>query len=260
MKPLARILFQGCPLCADKGIKSRRTADCSKHPLYKPVISPEMTWLECAGCGHFYTDGHHSPEALAAIFADTNETQKVGYAFEAQRSIAARMVDKVLPFADRGDWCDVGFGNGALLFAAAEYGFFPVGLDLRSENVAVLQGIGIEAHCLDLLGLDQPGRFSVISLCDVLEHMPFPAAGLKAAHRLLRDGGVLFASMPNLDSMAWNFLDSMNANPYWGELEHYHNFGRDRLYALLAENGFEPLRYGVSERYRVGMEVVARKL
>jgi hypothetical protein len=48
-------------------------------------------------------------------------------------------------------------------------------------------------------------------------------------------------------------------NPYWGEIEHYHNFGRRRLYALLEEHGFEPARYGVSFRYRACMEVIARR-
>jgi hypothetical protein len=44
-----------------------------------------------------------------------------------------------------------------------------------------------------------------------------------------------------------------------GSIEHYHNFSRSRLYALLRETGFEPVRYGISERYRACMEVIARK-
>jgi predicted SAM-dependent methyltransferase len=78
-------------------------------------------------------------------------------------------------------------------------------------------------------------------------------------HALLKKDGILFLSMPNADAVAWHFLNSQNANPYWGELEHYHNFGRVRLYQLLEENGFEPLRYGISSRYKVCMEIVARK-
>lgn len=87
--------------------------------------------------------------------------------------------------------------------------------------------------------------------------MPYPKDGLRAAHRLLGENGVLFASMPNTQSMAWRALNESNANPYWGEIEHYHNFGRDRLYELLRESGFEPVRYGISERYRACMEVIA---
>ncbi len=65
--------------------------------------------------------------------------------------------------------------------------------------------------------------------------------------------------MPNMDNMVWRLLHANGVNPYWGELEHFHNFSRKRLYALLEEHGFVPLAYYVSERYRVCMEVVAAK-
>jgi hypothetical protein len=90
--------------------------------------------------------------------------------------------------------------------------------------------------------------------------MPFPREGLAAARRLLAPEGVLFLSMPHYDCSAWRMLDALKANPYWGEIEHYHNFSRARLYALLKDMGFEAVHYGVSERYRVCMEIVARRV
>ncbi|MEI6498198.1 MAG: methyltransferase domain-containing protein [Actinomycetota bacterium] len=95
---------------------------------------------------------------------------------------------------------------------------------------------------------------------DVLEHIPYPKVALAAAHRLLERDGVLFASMPNFETVLWQVLDQNSINPYWSEIEHYHNFSRTRLYELLRETGFEPVAYGISERYRTGMEVVARKV
>ena len=173
--------------------------------------------------------------------------------------ISARIVERVARYASLGAWLDVGFGNGSLLFTAEEWGFAPLGLDLRPSSVEAVRRLGIEAQCADLTTLDEPGRFSVVSLADVLEHMPFPRAGLAAAHRLLRPGGVLFLSMPHYDCAAWRLLDAANANPYWGELEHFHNFSRRRLHALLEESGFVPVHYNVSERYRVCMEIIARR-
>jgi predicted SAM-dependent methyltransferase len=94
----------------------------------------------------------------------------------------------------------------------------------------------------------------------VLEHMPFPQNGLVAARRLIRPEGILFVSMPNYNCAAWRLLDACNANPYWGELEHFHNFSRKRLYCLMEQNGFEAIHYGISERYRVCMEVIAKPI
>ena len=169
------------------------------------------------------------------------------------------IVEKVVPLMDRGLWVDVGFGNGSLLFTAEEYGFKPVGLDLRVDNVNALKAIGVEAYCLDLSDLELSEKCSVISMADVLEHVPYPKDTLLAANHLLKEGGVLFLSMPNTENVIWKFMNEQNKNPYWAEMEHYHNFSRTRLYSLLRQSGFEPMRYGISERYRVGMEVVSVK-
>jgi predicted SAM-dependent methyltransferase len=118
---------------------------------------------------------------------------------------------------------------------------------------------GVRTYCEDISTLSLEFQCAVISMADVLEHLPFPRTGLQSANRLLRDDGILFVSMPNMESAVWRALDDNKANPYWGELEHYHNFSRSRLYELLRECGFEPLRYGISERYRACMEIVARK-
>ena len=46
-------------------------------------------------------------------------------------------------------------------------------------------------------------------------------------------------SMPNSDTVIWRALDWQDMNPYWFEIEHYHNFNRARLYDLLEEGGFQ---------------------
>ncbi len=258
--PKPRIAFEGCPLCQSRNTAPLRVADCSRHPLYQPVIAPTMTWLRCNDCSHVFTDGYFAPEVAAIIFAKTNEYQKPGAAFEQNRMISARMVASISQYMSGGVWLDVGFGNGSLLFTAEEWGFTPVGIDLRRSSVEAMRRFGIEAHCIDITALEGENRFSVVSMADVLEHMPFPQQGLAAAHRLLRPDGVLFVSMPNYNCAAWRLLDANDPNPYWGELEHFHNFSRQRLYALMKQMHFEPLHYGVSERYRVCMEVILRRI
>jgi len=257
----SRIAYTACPLCDTPAPQTPIvTADCSRHALYQSPLDPQMRWLQCPACLHMYTDGHYTDAALELIFGQVQDNQRVGHDLENQRAISARMIDRVLPWAHAGAWLDVGFGNGALLLTAAEYGFEPVGLDLRADNVDTIRQLGVQAHCTRMEDWPQPGRFSVISLCDVLEHMPWPAQALRTAHAMLRPGGVLLLSLPNADSVLWTLLSLNRANPYWSELEHYHNFGRARLERLLADCSFDVVRYAVSERYRVGMELVALRL
>lgn len=254
-----RHLYSECPLCNSTRFSVLKKADCSEHPLYNLALSPVMVWNKCDDCSHVFTEGHFTDQACEIIFSKTHEHQKVGNNLENNRIISARMIEKVLPYASEGPWLDVGFGNGSLLFTAQEYGFDPIGVDLRKDNVAALKKLGFEAYCEDITKLDVGRKCSVVSLMDVLEHVPFPRDFLKSIHGLLREDGVLFLSMPNSENIVWDVATLKNANPYWGEIEHYHNFSRSRLYAFLAEFGFEAVRYGVSERYRSCMEVVAVK-
>jgi len=258
-----RQIYSECPLCSGKDIVPICEADWTQHPLFAKTggqLSSLMTWVQCRNCGHQFTEGYFTTEAFSLLMAETNDGQVVNRNFEAQRAVASRMIEKVLPHANHGLWLDVGFGNGALLMAAKEYGFDVVGCDLRESVVTALRAAHIEAHCKDLTQLKLIQKCAVISMADVLEHMPFPKIGLRAAHALLQKKGILLLSMPNIESPVWDLLDQTKSNPYWMEVEHYHNFSRKRLFALLEELGFRPLRYGISERYRVCMEVVAQKL
>ena len=256
----ARVSYSACPLCDAKDIAELLVADCTGHPLYKPALPPRQRWMQCRACGHVFTDGYFSPAALAVLFSATQEGQVPGTDAETQRYVWAKVLDAVQALRPPpGRWLDVGYGNGALMATAAEYGYTVVGLELRPESARRMQALGFEANELEILDYRPAEHFDVVSMADVLEHMPFPKPALARARELLRPGGLLFLSMPNADAYLWRALNEARANPYWAELEHYHNFGRARLHALLRESGFEPLRYGVSERYRACMEIIARR-
>ena len=253
------IPYTRCPLCSGVrwGIKKR--VDCSKYSHFRPPLSPVLEWVECESCGHVFRPEFYTKEAWDVLCERSHPTQRVGVDLELHRSVWARVIDKVLPYQHSGVWLDVGFGSGALLITAVEYGFRGVGIDLRQANVDELNAFGIEAFRRDITAIQVQPLASVISLCDVLEHVQFPIEALEAASRNLITGGVLVVSMPNKDSPVWEWLENKNQNPYWQEMEHFHNFGRDSLYKALAQTGFRPVRFGISERYRVCMEVIAVK-
>ena len=65
---------------------------------------------------------------------------------------------------------------------------------------------GYSAIGLDFNRLDGIAMYDVISMADVLEHMPHPLQSLSRAHALLRPRGLLFLSMPNMDAITWRLL------------------------------------------------------
>ncbi len=217
-----------------------------------------LVWCRCGSCHHVFAKGYFAPEATNSV-RNTPE-RSVGYDIETGRVASARIVGNVARHKAGGDWLDVGVGSASLLFTAEEWGFRPVGVDLYPENVQALKALGYESHCAPIEMLDFPGRFSVVSMADCLERAPFPRAALDAVHRLLQPGGVLFVATPNMATIVWRLLDTGGNNPFWGDIGHYHNFTRERLYALLQTHGFKPVAYAVSEHDHSGMEVIAVKV
>jgi trans-aconitate methyltransferase len=90
--------------------------------------------------------------------------------------------------------------------------------------------------------------------------VPHPRAALGRVQAALRPGGLLLVSCPNMEAASWRAMDLAGANPYWQEIEHFHNFGRASLTRLLAEEGFQAVDYAVSTRYKSCMEVIARRV
>ncbi|MFN8108991.1 MAG: methyltransferase domain-containing protein [Thermoleophilia bacterium] len=103
---------------------------------------------------------------------------------------------------------DVGCGTGFLLEQLAGRGYTGVGVDLSPESVAIAQKRLVDLGVSDRLRAEvgsayEPpeGRFELITLTDVLEHLEDPRACLRALRERLVPGGLLVISTPNRHSL-----------------------------------------------------------
>ena len=95
---------------------------------------------------------------------------------------------------------DLGCGEGILVEELREQGYDALGVDLNYESEAVVRD--------DITNTQfESGRFDVILCLDVLEHLQFEdqVKALKEIRRLLRPGGRLIASLPNLAHFSSRF-------------------------------------------------------
>ena len=263
VKKIQRIIYDSCPLCGSKDFIVELKISCAGHPLHSEALPEMMTWQRCQQCDHSFTDGYFGPDGFQEL-AKKSHAKQVFLSANAEklRLLCSRIVTNVSNVRNSysGRWLDIGFGNGALLLTAKEFGYLPTGLDMRNTSIKMLKPYIDDVRNQDFLEVDELGQYDVISMADVLEHVPFPKPFLIHAHQLLKADGVIFISLPNLSAPIWDILThNNNSNPYWREIEHFHNFSRERLVALLSEHGFEFCHYGISERYRAGMEIIARK-
>lgn len=98
---------------------------------------------------------------------------------------------------------DLGAGQGALSARFAECGCRVLACDYVSENFAASE-FGIEFRCLDLnqdfADLLGAGSADIVSAVEIIEHIENPRHLLRECRKLLRPGGVLVLTTPNIDS------------------------------------------------------------
>ncbi len=246
-----RTAYDGCPLCSGES-SLLRTAKCEP----RNGIHADIDWLRCDSCEHVYASHYFNEFGTAQLLSRVNADGFFGGNLDKQRVLWSRVIERILPHVANkaGRWIDVGVGNGSFLFTADEYGFDAVGIDKRHYILDALKEYGYKAEHADAIEYDYSGA-SVVVLADILEHIPYPKALLSRIREKL--DGALFVSCPNMDSVSWKYLERTGESPYWVELEHYHNFTRVRLEALLKECGFTPVNYGISPRYTACMEIIA---
>jgi hypothetical protein len=226
-----------------------------------------MTWVRCEQCEHVFTDSFYTGAGLAELFLNANASQLAGGDVDRQRAMWAPVVQRVLdvlpehakPFDTELGWIDVGCGSGGLVFTAEEFGFEATGIDLREEAVRRIVERGYKAHCAGIFNVQSDSPIHVISMADLLEHTSHPVSVLLRANEMMEENGVLFVSCPNRESSSWREMDRKSTNPYWGEIEHHHNFSRRSMMWLLQQCGFVPMSYAVSLRYIACMEIIAVK-
>jgi SAM-dependent methyltransferase len=149
-------------------------------------------------------------------------------------------------FVGKGRVLDVGCGAGLFLASMAARGWTTVGVEpnrayahaLRSEHhLNVISG-GIEA-----LG-PRSEPFDAVTMFDVIEHVPDPLDTLAHVRRLVRPGGVLVLTTPNVLS-----LERRLFGQHWQALQppdHLTLFSSSGLQAMLRRAGFDRIQVGRS--------------
>jgi 2-polyprenyl-3-methyl-5-hydroxy-6-metoxy-1,4-benzoquinol methylase len=137
---------------------------------------------------------------------------------------------------------DFGCGWGQFLAAAALFGAEAYGVDRDADRLRGAARSGLRlAPSLDDLPAELVGRFDVVTLFQVLEHLEEPRAVLEAARRWLRPSGVLILETPDCTGVTGfhSIEDYRDINP----LAHINAFTPETLTNIAVRSGYRPLRY-----------------
>jgi 2-polyprenyl-3-methyl-5-hydroxy-6-metoxy-1,4-benzoquinol methylase len=203
---------------------------------------PQPFHLErCRRCQLVFTMPRLSPDEMLAYYDDRyygKNNVRFGPVFERLVSwCRRRRADKICRFVPRGRVLDIGCGRGHILANLRDRGWTVQGVELNEAAVR---------HARDVLGLDvrvesfdaerfPQGHFDVVILWHVLEHLKDINAALSGCARILKPGGLLAVSVPNVES--WQATLTRN---HWFHLDlprHYYHFSERWLRDNLAKQG-----------------------
>lgn len=206
--------------------------------------------LRCPDCGFGWTFPPLPEDQIARHYppvylGDTRKTLDDYASGKLMRSRSWRgelvKVRLLQRYVRHGRILDVGCGDGKFLWALDPGRWERTGVEAARETVAC---VGARMPALDLRagdiygdGLDS-GGYDAITFWHVLEHLCRPRQVLQRAAELLRPGGWIFLSSPNLASFQARWF-----RQYWypfGDVpRHLYHFSRRSLDILTAEAGFE---------------------
>jgi len=132
---------------------------------------------------------------------------------------------------------DIGFGSGVILEAARDQGWNPFGIEVSLPAVEQARLKGFDVFHGTLEEAHYPGdHFDVITASEILEHLPDPQSVLKEIARILRPGGMFWATTPSATGLSFRMMGidwGMVAPP-----EHSQLFSVKAVKKMLRDAGF----------------------
>lgn len=232
------------PVCALCGSTQARTLFAARDRLLgRPGTFPVV---RCAACGLVYLCPRPVGSALAAYYPDAY------YPLDATppaqvRAVAAGLFRRVQAWVQEQGrpkvrLLDVGCGTGVFLDLAQQAGWHAQGIEPGGAACAYARArFGLDVHCGTLEDAPLlPESFDVVTMWQVLEHLPHPLEGLRRVYQALAPGGLLLIGVPNFAS-----LEARLFGRRWYSLDaprHLYHFTPATLRAVVSAAGLQPVR------------------
>lgn len=157
-----------------------------------------------------------------------------------QRALQARKIlEAVREVKPSGRLLDVGAASGILVEQAGQMGFTAAGIEPSRHLAAEAMRRGLEIHLGTFPHPKVTGLFDVVTLIDVIEHVPTPIGLLRDMASHLAPAGVGVVTTPNVESLVARTL----GRRWWHfRVAHIGYFSRRTLLRALDEAGLVPLR------------------
>lgn len=221
-----------------------------KGPVIDKVEGKEV--IDCAVCKFKHVNPIPTPEELEKLYAkEFYSAKKPNYLKDSEEDIdwwmeTYRNYFSLLKKHTKGrKLLDIGSGPGYFLKCGQEEGFDVTGIEPSSDAAKYSQKMGLKVvnDTFNSESAKTLGKFDIVTMNLVLEHIPDPKSFLGDIHKILKPSGLLFVLSPNDYSPFQRILNqNLGFKPWWVSPEqHLNYFDFDSISKLLKSSGFLPV-------------------
>lgn len=219
-------------------------------------------YRRCGGCGILLVDPQPVQESLNQRYVrdyfDNEYLPSLGFGNGFDPEVNERHWSMKLTALERharppGTLLDIGCGMGFFLVAARDHDWEVQGIELSDYAARYGReqlGVPILSTLAEQSALPAES-FDVVTLWDAIEHIQQPLAVLREVSRVLKPGGVLGLSTPNIRCLSYLLL----GKHYWvlGPREHIYYYDARSLRRILRPLGFEVVKSFTNGIHTVGL-------
>ena len=193
----------------DFRLKNYSCSLCGKQDTKLLLTKQGFSIVKCGNCDFVYVNPRIENEQLASIYRHNYFKNKdYGYVgYEQEKRLREKNFERWLkngePYISTKSpvyALDVGCAAGYCLELMKQKGWKATGLELDEEMCISLEQSGYDISKSLLEDFESENKFSVITLFDVIEHIPNINKSLSNLNSLLTDDGVVIMVTPNYKS------------------------------------------------------------
>lgn len=240
-------ILMSCPVCgcADFTVTYEPWVDePDPAKLYGTAtgIHGTQRMVTCRECGLLYENPRYPAEAIVQGYMasddaghDSQYKMRVHSFSKALNKLAPRLPPKGAKVLD------IGAAGGAFLDAATQFGYDAWGLEPSWFRVSrgKERGLHIEQGVIDNHSF-APESFDMVTLWDVIEHMPDPLDSLRRVHALLKPGGTLLLNFPDIDTWQARLAGK---HFWWIISAHLAQYSPSTIKEICKHSGFETFHF-----------------
>ena len=236
--------YRSCPNCGRDDFTVTFDSSMGEADLQKGIKSVYMLWedthgkyVKCKNCHLIYVNPIEKASKINGDYSKMGNTDAP--IIRGSRLRAAKsQLGLIKKYKSGTTLLDIGCGEGFFLFNASKAGYTTKGIEISQDaaEYAIREfGLDVEAKPFEELRFAE-NYFDVVTLWQVLEHVPYPLIILKEVHRILKPEGLLATSTPDIESI----LAKIFRRKWWNLRKlHINQFTVKTLTDMLKRAGFK---------------------